>query len=596
MIWMAEAIRIERFSSGLRGAGVKLADLFTSRKGACMWFVLISLSCIIIYMYVLSVKPMLFDEVHISSGIIDDDFDSSDESISVSWIDFNNDGYYDLWTNNHGYIYSIKKNNIPTLYLNLGDGSFRKHRSKLFADQVRFDGHQSTWGDFDNDGDPDIYWNCGGRKGAGIPTYRILLKNNGYRLDNVSKEYGIRKLIGSGRGALWIDYNNDGLLDLISANIFVNEETGMNPSQLLESTPNGFVDVSKKTGFAIPLGAHFATYTTLFNANKKYIVLMNGDLAGTSGANDPFFSGVLWYNAANGTFENLREKLPAINFGKDAIISDFNGDLVNEILIVRNERKKKNRKKDITNNMRDENEHCDLLPQYLSYDSIKDRYVDRTHESGLTDGLCAMNIVAGDFDNDMDIDFWVSQFKYAGFHHNIALSSTYFDNNGNGCFSRIPHANGAEYQILYNDSLVIQDKGLACAVADYDNDGFLDIYTAFVKRYIVNSSNQAIPLSIPSQLFHNKGNKNHWIEIDLVGVASNRDAIGATIYVTAGGKTQLREVTGGNHKAGQDMKRVHVGLGKNQVVEEIKIVWPSGCISSMRNSSANQIVTIKEPK
>lgn len=536
---------------------------------------------------------MLFEEVHISSGIIDDDFDTADESISASWIDFNNDGYYDLWVNNHGYELLKKKNNIPTLYTNLGNGTFRKLRLKLFANRG-FDGHQSTWGDFDNDGDPDIYWNCGGLKGAGIRTDRILLKNNGLKLDWVSKKYKLRRLIGSGRGALWVDYNNDGFLDLISANIFVKKQTGMNPSQLLESTANGFVDVSKKTGFALPLGAHFATYATLFNANKKYIVLMNGELAGISGLNDTFFSGVLWYNAANCTFVNLREKLPAISFGKDAIIADFNGDLVNEILVVRNEQKKKNRKKDITNNIMSKNGYCDLLPNYFSYDSTKDRYVDHTNESGLANGLCAMNIVAGDFDNDMDIDFWVSQFKYAGFHHNIALSSAYFENNGSGHFSRIPHANGAEYQILCSDVLVIQDKGLVCAVADYNNDGFLDIYTAFMKKFIENSKHQMIPLSIPSQLFHNKGNKNHWLEIDLVGVVSNRDAVGATIYVTAGGKTQLREVTGGNHRAGQDMKRVHVGLGKNKTIDEIKIIWPSGCISSMHNVATNRIVTIKE--
>jgi hypothetical protein len=77
------------------------------------------------------------------------------------------------------------------------------------------------------------------------------------------------------------------------------------------------------------------------------------------------------------------------------------------------------------------------------------------------------------------------------------------------------------------------------------------------------------------QLFRNRGNGNHWLELDLAGVASNRDGVGAKVYVTAGGITQYREQNGGYHRWSQNFSRIHVGLAGNTAAD-VRIDWPSG--------------------
>ena len=93
--------------------------------------------------------------------------------------------------------------------------------------------------------------------------------------------------------------------------------------------------------------------------------------------------------------------------------------------------------------------------------------------------------------------------------------------------------------------------------ADYDRDGFLDL--------LVTNGHNMRPVYIggPKQLFHNLGNANSWIEFDLVGTRSNRDGIGAKIYLTSGGVTQYREQNGGYHRWSQNSTRGHVGLAGN---------------------------------
>jgi hypothetical protein len=123
--------------------------------------------------------------------------------------------------------------------------------------------------------------------------------------------------------------------------------------------------------------------------------------------------------------------------------------------------------------------------------------------------------------------------------------------------------------------------------ADYDLDGFLDL--------LVTNGNNMRPLYIggPKQLFHNRGNANHWIELDLVGTTSNRDTVGSQVKVASGGVTQYREQNGGYHRWSQNFKRVHVGLGANTQAD-INVRWPDGsstcscsrtpCIASSRTA------------
>jgi hypothetical protein len=186
------------------------------------------------------------------------------------------------------------------------------------------------------------------------------------------------------------------------------------------------------------------------------------------------------------------------------------------------------------------------------------------------------SVVAGDFDNDMDIDLYL---VCGGPVKN--LPNRLLENDGKGGFRLVPNAGGASGSQL--------GRGDVAAIADYDGDGFLDLF-------ITNGSDPTSPFVAegPHQLFHNKGNNNHWIEIDLEGVKSNRDGIGSSITLEAGGTKQVREQRGGMHRLSQNHQRVHFGLGKNSMVDRLTIRWPSGIVQEIGSTAADRILKIRE--
>jgi hypothetical protein len=199
---------------------------------------------------------------------------------------------------------------------------------------------------------------------------------------------------------------------------------------------------------------------------------------------------------------------------------------------------------------------------------------DATSGSGLGAPTECASVAAGDFDNDMDVDLYM---VCSGSVTN--LPNLLYENQGNGSFVEVPDAGGAAGSSL--------GRGDTVATADYDRDGFLDLF--------VSNGAGAAPLALgPHQLFRNLGNSNHWIEIDLKGVLSNRDGIGARVLVTAGGVTQLREQAGGMHAQSQNHSRVHFGLGSNTVVEQLVVEWPSGIVQQIDHVAGDRIFRVTE--
>ncbi len=125
-------------------------------------------------------------------------------------------------------------------------------------------------------------------------------------------------------------------------------------------------------------------------------------------------------------------------------------------------------------------------------------------------------------------------------------------------------------------------------LVDYDQDGFLDLF--------VTQGNYPAPFSYAAeqQLFRNQGNANHWILINLEGVISNRDGVGAVVYAsTPDGKIQLREQANGVHRYAQDYVQTHFGLGANTTVD-LEVHWPSGIVDNFNDLAADQIHTLVE--
>jgi hypothetical protein len=208
-------------------------------------------------------------------------------------------------------------------------------------------------------------------------------------------------------------------------------------------------------------------------------------------------------------------------------------------------------------------------------------FVDETALAGLDTPVSCGSVTAGDFDNDMDVDLYLACRTGAS---NIA--NILYENMGNGRFRAVANAGGAAGPV---GIAVASGAGTADSVisGDYNVDGFLDLF-------VTNGLNlRPLQFGGPNSLFRNKGNGNNWIQLDLVGTRSDRDAVGARVYATANGVTQLRVQDGAYHRWSQDAKRTHFGLAGASSVN-LTIEWPSGTRQSISNVAANKLYRVTE--
>jgi hypothetical protein len=225
-------------------------------------------------------------------------------------------------------------------------------------------------------------------------------------------------------------------------------------------------------------------------------------------------------------------------------------------------------------------EQTEAAPQRL-FMNRGGKLVEESEDRGINEvPVAAVNVVAADFDNDMDLDLFLVASGDIGNHENVLLL-----NNGDGEFERVKAAGGAAGPM--------SGVGDSATTVDFDGDGFLDLLVA-------NGASMGRSLGLPSdsggyRLYRNVGNGNHWLAVDLQGTKSNRDGIGAVVRVTAGGVTQMRVQDGGVHHRGQNHSRLHFGLAKHQQIDRITVQWPSGTVQELKDVPANQVLRIEEP-
>ena len=181
-------------------------------------------------------------------------------------------------------------------------------------------------------------------------------------------------------------------------------------------------------------------------------------------------------------------------------------------------------------------------------------FVDATSSASLDFPSACIAGAAADFDNDADLDIYLVCRHWAGNLPNILL-----ENLGTGMFRVVPATAGAPGSLL--------GRGENVATADIDRDGGIDLF--------VTNGLGAFPFNEgPYEVYRNSSSRGNWIGIDLIGVQSNRDGVGARVTLSSGGKTQFRLQDGGMHRFSQNHKRLHFGLADSDVVDALAIDWP----------------------
>ena len=444
------------------------------------------------------------------------------DSQGASWVDYDNDGDDDLFVTTS---FSPESNvSKDVLYNNNGDGTFTIiNASALVADDGT--GRNSTWADYNNDGLTDVF--------ITNQHETFLYKNaGGGNFTKINSAPTIAFAFGSDhQGAAWGDYNSDGFLDLFLSSYKLSEESRNN---LFSNNGDGTFTPATETNIVTTQG---------YSMDPSWI---DYDQNGTLDLFVPNYG-----NTPNFLYSNLGDSFQAITGQNINTISyaslgaswaDYDNDGDFDVLIP--------------NNVNASN----IFLENNGNGSF-------THKTSMFGSTLSSSASWADFDNDGDVD--VMLVGGAG------DKSYLFRNNGNKTFTDVSSAQG-----ITNTSY-----SWAVASADYDQDGFIDFFIA--NAHGNNHSADDI-------LYHNTPNGNHWIQISLIGVTTNRSALGAIVRVNTGTRWQSRTVQSKTGANAQSSIRTHFGLGQNTAIDKIVVEWPGKGYQELVAQPADQFITITE--
>jgi len=529
-------------------------------------------------------SPIRFKDESHQSGVASVGVNSS----GPTFIDYDNDGDIDIYvvTEYHG------EGQGNRLFENQGDRVFIDVGSIRGVDNENALGRGASWGDYDNDGDMDLAISNlpPTDKSKHIPTtlYKNLLKETGEpNFENVTIEAQLfrkdnendRKIGGignTGAGIAWADYDNDGDLDLYWKCADFDVENA-----LFRNNGDGtFTDVTDETGTGV---LEFVLEGNSQGAPSWTDVDHDGyiDLLVTNEGDRK----ILFLNDQKGSFKNITTSFrpPSgtafLNPGNanGACIGDIDNDGDMDVFLPTADQ-------------------ANRLYISLLNDTGQLSYKDITLSSGVSHKAGARGCAMGDFDNDGLIDIYVNNGGLADTLINDVIDIPIFvqfyiaiepdvnklyRNNGDLTFSDLTWRSRASgYGV-----------GSGVGTADLDEDGFLDIF--FTNRTFYTGGEQ-ITESDRNYLLFNKGNRNNWLKINLLGNESNTNGYGARVMMSSGDLKQYREATSAHgYNSGND-PRMHFGLGKASSVDLIEVIWPSGKRSEVIQPSINQTITITE--
>ncbi len=489
--------------------------------------------------------------------------------------------------------------------------------------------------DYDNDGWLDVLVLSGSRMGGGVPgaSNRLYKNNRDGTFTDVTEQAGLMRQ-GWAYGVTVGDYNNDGYEDL-----FI---TCWGQNILYRNNGNGtFTDVTKEAGLLQPR-PRWGTGCTFVDYNRdghldlfvSHYLHFDRDAVPRAGASPACnFGGVLvhcgprglppescllYRNNGNGTFTDVTAASgvgkASAGYGLTAVAADFDNDGWPDVYVA-----------------------CDSTSSLLFRNNHDGTFSEEALERGVAlneDGQeqSGMGIGIGDFDLDGNLDILKTHFAQdtqalyrnngrGGFRDvtirsGLGVETRYvnwgagiadLDNNGwpdlfwvtghvypevnsklAGSPLRTPRVlfrnlGGGKFEELFEDvgpGIAAAHCSRGCAFGDFDNDGDLDI--------LIMNQNEA-----PSLLRNDVTGANHWLKVKLVGVKSNRSAIGARLTARYGGLRQAQEVLAQSSYLSVNDTRLHFGLGSAEQAD-LDIRWPNGTGETIGGVPADRLVVIKE--
>jgi hypothetical protein len=503
----------------------------------------------------------------------------------VAFLDYDNDGWQDiLMVNGADWAGHVKRHTTLALYHNNHDGTFTDVTRKAGL-AVEMYGMGVAVGDFNNDGYDDIFITALGQN--------HLFRNNGDgTFTDVTKVAGLWGPIEFSTSAAWVDYDRDGHLDLVVANYvqwtpetdlyctldgklksYCTPESYKGTSlRLWRNRGDGTLeDATQKAGLADPTSKSLGVAILDANQDGWPDILVSNDTQPNK----------LYINNGNGTFTE-KGVAAGIGYSEDGIAragmgvdaADYDRSGYPSVMIT--------------------NFSNQMLALY--HNERNGLFVDEAPHSDIGRATL-LTLGFGCFFFDYDLDGWPDIFVANG-HIEDAIERVQprvryaepphlFRNLGNGKFAETTAAAGAAF--------AAPRVARGAAYGDINNDGALDVLV---------STNGGAPA-----LFRNAGTTNHSLRIKLVGTKSNRDGIGASVWLTygnkvavnsgrpselLGGERQSKDLTSGASYLSSSELILTFGLAAHARVDAIVIHWPSGQADEVRDVAADQIITVKE--
>jgi hypothetical protein len=497
----------------------------------------------------------------------------------VGLLDYDGDGWLDIYLVNGAAIPSLQKESPAywnRLYRNNHDGTFTDVTERAGVVGAGY-GMGVTIGDYDNDGRPDLFL-------ANVTGNQLFHNNGDGTFTDVTAKAGLAGAEMNGKkmwsvGAGWFDYNNDGKLDLFVVNYCV-WEVNKDPFCHVKSGVRGychpkvyaslhntlyrnngdgtFTDVSKETGVSAHMGKGMSVSFADYDGDGYLDAFVANDTT----------PGLLFHNLGGKKFEEVGTQV-GVAYAPDGVaLSGMGSDF-----------------RDVNNDGRP-----DIWYTAVEHESFpllinqgKGEFDDLTQASGLqaTSEMSGWGNGIFDFDNDGWKDLFVAR---ANVLDNISElgrrkypePNSLFRNLGNGKFAEVGPSAGPDF--------AEEDAHRGVAFGDLFNDGRIDAVVTV--------------LGGPVQILRNVSETgNHWILLKLVGTKSNRMGIGAQIHITTeDGASQWNEVTTAVGYTASSDSRVHFGMGKNRVIKDLEIRWPSGIKQVLHDLAPDQILTVEEPQ